>query len=155
MSSPEHPSLAQVAALFVGIALLSAGARAQIAFENHTKSHQSPQVMEIVAHGDFNNDGREDLMVLALAQRRRGHSIFPAAMARTRRPLRCPRQVFLYAVAVGDFNQDGKLDFAASGPSGSQLSIYLEMETARSRRAKSSVTAQPPEKTFRGSPQQT
>lgn len=124
MSSPEHPCLAHLAALFFGIALLPAGAHAQIAFESH-QVHQSPQVMEIVAHGDFNSDGREDLMVLNFGTTSTGALYLSSGDGTYQAPIALPQAVFSNAVAVGDFNQDGKLDFAASGPTGSQLSIYL------------------------------
>jgi hypothetical protein len=42
-----------------------------------------------------------------------------------RAPIALPQAAFPNGVAVGDFNQDGRLDFAAAGSSGSQLSIYL------------------------------
>src|SRR6185437_12187050 len=63
MSLPVHERLSQIAALFLGFGLVPAAAQAQIAFESHQVG-QSPQAMDIVAHADFNNDGREDLMVL-------------------------------------------------------------------------------------------
>ena len=124
MSSPEHRCFAQVAAVLLGIGLLSTGAHAQIAFESHQVG-QSPQAMNIVAHGDFNNDGREDLMVLNFGTTSSGLLYLSSGDGTYQAPVALPQAVFFNAVAVGDFNQDGKLDFAASGPSGSQLSIYL------------------------------
>lgn len=81
--------------------------------------------MNIVAHGDFNNDGREDLMVLNFGTTSSGLLYLSSGDGTYQAPVTLPQAVFFNAVAVGDFNQDGKLDFAASGPSGSQLSIYL------------------------------
>jgi hypothetical protein len=124
MSLPVHERLSQIAALFLGFALVPAAAQAQIAFESHQVG-QSPQAMDIVAHADFNYDGREDLMVLNSGTTSNGLVYLSSGDGTYQAPVTLPQTVFPNGVAVGDFNQDGKLDFAASGPSGSQLSIYL------------------------------
>jgi hypothetical protein len=123
MSLPVHQRAAQIAALCLGCTLLPGGAYAQPHFESH-QTAQYPHGVNITAHGDFNGDGREDLIVQPFA------SPFPSALlylsssdGTYRAPVTLPQQVSL--AAIGDFNHDGKLDFAAPGASGSQMRIYL------------------------------
>lgn len=122
MLSPVQQSFVQIGALFLGIALIPAGANAQIAFESHQVG-QSPSGMQIVSHGDFNNDGREDLMVISYGTSSPAQLYLSSGDGTYQAPIAMPNGAL--PGAVGDFNGDGKLDFAASGPSGSQLNIYL------------------------------
>ena len=124
MVLPVRECLSQVAMLCLGFALMPIGAGAQIAFESHQVARTS-HALDTVAHGDFNNDGREDLMVMNFGTTSTGSLYLSSGDGTYQAPVPLPQAVFMNAVAVGDFNQDGKLDFAASGPSGSQLSIYL------------------------------
>ena len=112
--------------LLLSTAVLPIGGYAQTAFQSHQVA-QSPNVLQIGAHGDFNNDGREDLMVnrfntsgsvTGLLYLSSGNGTYQA-------PVTLPRAVSPGFTAIGDFNGDAKLDFAASGPTGSQVSVYL------------------------------
>ena len=57
----RHPLLA----LFAAVAMLPASLLAQLSFQAHQIGEPGAG-SNIVAHGDFNNDGREDLVVLKL-----------------------------------------------------------------------------------------
>jgi FG-GAP-like repeat/Bacterial Ig domain len=126
VSIPVHHRFLQVSALLVGCAVMPIGGYAQTSFQSHQVA-QGRNVLQIAAHGDFNNDGREDLMVnrfnaggsvTGLLYLSSGDGTYQA-------PVTLPQGVSPGFTAVGDFNGDGKLDFAASGPSGSQVSVYL------------------------------
>jgi len=123
MSFSVHQRFPQLAAFVIGCALLPASALSQVSFQSHQIA-QSPNVTDIAGHGDFNNDGREDLMITrytsapGLLYLSNGDGTYQA-------PINLPQGVAPGFDAVGDFNGDGKLDFAAAGASGSQMRIYL------------------------------
>jgi hypothetical protein len=118
MSLPVHERAAQIAALFAGCMLLLPAAQAQTHFQSQQIAQYS-QASSVVAHGDFNGDGREDLIVQPFGAP--GFLLYLSSGDGTyQAPIPLPA-----AGVIGDFNQDGKLDFAAAGPSGSQISIYL------------------------------
>jgi hypothetical protein len=126
MSCPVQQRLLQCSALLLGCALLPVTSFAQVSFPSHQITTNS-NVIQVAGHGDFNNDGREDLLVnhfnaggsvTGLLYLSSGNGTYQA-------PVTLPQAVSPGFTAVGDFNGDGKLDFAASGPSGSQVSIYL------------------------------
>jgi hypothetical protein len=126
MSFPSHQRFAQLAAFVIGCSLLPASALSQTSFQSHQIA-QSPDVTQVADHGDFNNDGREDLMVnhfnaggsvTGLLYLSSGNGTYQA-------PITLPQGVSPGFSAVGDFNGDGKLDLAAQGPSGSQMRVYL------------------------------
>jgi hypothetical protein len=125
MSSSVHQRFLQLAALLAGCALMPSGGYAQTAFQSHQVT-QSPSVTQVAGHGDFNNDGREDLLVLDFSSpSSKGLLYLSSGDGTYQAPVTLPQAVSPGFTAVGDFNGDGKLDFAASGPSGSQVSIYL------------------------------
>jgi hypothetical protein len=123
MSFPVHQRFAQLAAFVIGCALLPASALSPISFQSQQVA-QSPSVSDIAAHGDFNNDGREDLMVTHYTSAP-GLLYLSSGDGTYQAPINLPQGVSPGFAAVGDFNGDGKLDFAAAGPSGSQMRIYL------------------------------
>jgi hypothetical protein len=52
-----------ISALAIVCALFPMRARTQTSFSEHSL-YNSPSTLTIVGHGDFNNDGREDLVAL-------------------------------------------------------------------------------------------
>src|SRR5881394_505126 len=113
-------------------ALSAAGFAQTPTFTRHSFAYDKFQ--EIRAHGDFNNDGREDFIMLTVDD-----SVQPAVFAHqiylsngdgnynSPIPLEAPPNS---VIAVGDFNHDGKLDYATSGVSAtsgfnSEMHIYL------------------------------
>jgi len=123
---PLHHRFLQVSALLVGCAVMPIDGYAQTAFQSHQVA-QSPNVLQIGAHGDFNNDGREDLMVnrFNTSGSVTGLLYLSTDNGTYQAPVTLPRAVSAGFTAIGDFNGDGKLDFVASGPTGSQVSVYL------------------------------
>ncbi len=113
----------QLAAFVIGCALLPASALPQASFQSHQIT-QSPSVMDIAGHGDFNNDGREDLMVTRYTSAP-GLLYLSSGDGTYQAPMNLPQGVSPNFAAIGDFNGDGKLDFASAGASGSQMRIYL------------------------------
>jgi hypothetical protein len=110
MSFPVLRRFAQLSALFIGCALLPASALAQLSFPSHQIT-QSPNVLEVAGHGDFNNDGREDLLVQQFTQSSASQIYLSSGNGTYQAPKPLPASVNPFTV-VGDFNQDGKLDFA-------------------------------------------
>jgi FG-GAP-like repeat/Bacterial Ig domain len=123
MSFPVHQRFAQLAAFVIGCALLPASALSQISFQSQQVA-QSPSVSDIAAHGDFNNDGREDLMITRYTSAP-GLLYLSSGDGTYQAPINLPQGVSPGFAAIGDFNGDGKLDFAGAGASGSQMRIYL------------------------------
>ncbi len=113
------------AALLAGCALLPVSAHAQLSFQNHLVAADTGNTAGLTysVTGDFNNDGREDIVasqfdgstggITYLLYLSNGDGTYDAS------PKALPKTVD----AIGDFNHDGKLDFA-SDHAGS-LAIYL------------------------------
>src|ERR1700735_3651402 len=100
MRSPSMSrSLLSFSAILLGCALLPVSSFAQLSFE----SHPVAQAGTVTIHGDFNNDGREDLVVGNQLYLSTGDGIYQA-------PTTLPASI----AAIGDFNHDGKLDFVSS-----------------------------------------
>lgn len=113
MSLLHHLSSASALLAFT---LLPVGSFAQLSFESHVLAQGTP-ASGVYAHGDFNNDGREDLV----ASGNSGYSLYLSNGDGTYgAPASMPARV----AAIGDFNEDGKLDFAAISNTGA-LVVYL------------------------------
>ncbi len=115
-------SMYSLAALLAGCALLPVSSLAQLSFQPRQVA-QVRSVSNVVAHGDFNNDGREDLVVITYnptSQTYIDQLYLSSGDGSYEAPMAMPDLVR----AVGDFNNDGKLDFAALGSPG-VLSVYL------------------------------
>jgi hypothetical protein len=127
MSFPVHQRFAQLAAFVISCALLPASALAQISFESHQLALE-PNVTEIAGHGDFNNDGREDLLIEHFTQTSTSFTATPQIYLSSgdgtyQAAKTLPAPVDPAFTAVGDFNHDGKLDFATRN--GSTLVVCL------------------------------
>ena len=99
-----------LSALLVGCALLPVGTLAQLSFESHPVAPAGT----VTAHGDFNNDGREDLVVGNQLYLSNGDGTYLA-------PVMLPASIS----AIGDFNHDGKLDFVSYLPASTSVAVFL------------------------------
>src|SRR5882757_2354939 len=111
-----------LAALLVGCALLPVSSFAQLSFQPRQVA-QVASGSNVVAHGDFNNDGREDLVVITYNATSQTY-IDQLYLSSGDGTYDAPKALPALVQAVGDFNHDGKLDFAALGSPG-VLSAYL------------------------------
>ncbi len=107
-------SMYSLAALLAGCALLPVSSLAQLSFQGHQVA-QSPSGLPVSAHGDFNNDGREDIVSGTQLYLSNGDGTYGA-------PVALPASVD----AIGDFNHDGKLDFITLNQGKTALpAVYL------------------------------
>ncbi len=117
--APAMPVLAMTCALF------PLGAAAQTSFSAHTL-YNSPDTLGVIAHGDFNNDGREDFVVSNLNGTASPSLLFLSNGDGTYdAPVTLPVAGVAGLFAVGDFNHDGKLDYAAATPGSASVATYL------------------------------
>ncbi len=119
------PHVTLLSTLLLGSALVPA-ASAQLSFQSHQVAQYSGS-SDIAGHGDFNNDGREDLLVAENATTPSGfaHSnllYLSNGDGTYDAPRTLSAEFGAGLTAVGDFNHDGKLDFASQE---SVLNIYL------------------------------
>lgn len=112
----------QLLALLIGCALLPAGSFAQVSFESQQIA-KNPYLFNVTAHGDFNNDGREDLVAYKVLSE--DSAILQLYLSNGDGSYQAP--VTLPASAnvglMGDFNGDGNLDFVSAGYQA--FSVYL------------------------------
>jgi FG-GAP-like repeat/Bacterial Ig domain len=125
MSSPVR--LLQWPALLLGCALFPVTSLAQVSFPSHQIT-TNPNVLQVAGHGDFNNDGREDLMVNKFTQTSTSFTPVPLLYLSNgdgtyQAPKTLPGPVDSTHTAIGDFNNDGKLDFATLN--GSSVVVFL------------------------------
>jgi hypothetical protein len=87
--------------------MFAAAALGQTQFQTHqvAQSTNPTPPLAVAAHGDFNNDGREDLVISGSTP-----MLYLSNGDGTYDP---PRALAAVPVAIGDFNQDGKLDYVA------------------------------------------
>ncbi|UWZ86436.1 FG-GAP-like repeat-containing protein [Occallatibacter riparius] len=114
------------AVLSAGFALVTAEAQSQTSFSAHTV-YTSSDISGVIGHGDFNGDGREDLVASDTANgaSQNGLLYLSNSDGTYDAPMRLPQPVTASQFAIGDFNNDGKLDFVAQGTSGAQMVAYL------------------------------
>lgn len=116
--------ITSLSALLVGCALLPVSSFAQLSFQPR-QAAQLASNSALIVHGDFNNDGREDLVVNtydAAKQTYVNQLYLSSADGTYEAPIALPAWV----QTIGDFNHDGNLDlvtFAIGG--GGPVSIYL------------------------------
>lgn len=117
-----------IAMLVASFTCQPAGAQAQTSFSAHTLyTGSASDILTVVGHGDFNGDGREDLIVSDVSNGadQNGWLFLSNGGGTYDPPIRLPQPVPSGKFAIGDFNNDGKLDFVAQGTSGTQMRVYL------------------------------
>jgi hypothetical protein len=113
-------SIALFSELMIGCALLPAASFAQVSFESQQIA-ANPYGFNVTAHGDFNNDGREDLATFRRVDE--DTSIFQLYLSNGDGSYQAPVTLPAGVGIIGDFNGDGNLDFV-SGAAGS-LAVHL------------------------------
>ena len=124
----SHPRAVLCGLLIAGAACLSGSAQAQTTFSAHTLyTGPNSDLIATIGHGDFNGDGREDIVASDLANGTYQNSLLFLSNGDGTydAPIRLPQPISAAKFAIGDFNSDGKLDFAAQGASGTQMHVYL------------------------------
>jgi hypothetical protein len=127
MCFPVHERVVQLSVLIAGCALLPAISTAQVSFPSHQIA-QTSNVTEVAGHGDFNNDGREDLLIVSFTQTSTSFTPTPQIYLSNgdgtfQAPKALPAAVAPGYTAIGDFNGDGKLDFVSQN--GSSIVVCL------------------------------
>lgn len=100
--------------LLLGCALLPGSSNAQLAFEANQvlPTTTFSNALSIQAHGDFNNDGREDLATQQYFTSN-GTIAYQLYLSNGDGTYDGPKTLPASVDAIGDFNHDGKLDFAS------------------------------------------
>ena len=101
-------------------ALLPVSSFAQLSFQTHQVTQFTPP-SNVVFHGDFNNDGREDLVVIVTGNQVNEYLLLSNGDGTYAAPVPVPALV----QAIGDFNHDGYLDIATFSGTSTPVSIYL------------------------------
>ena len=109
------------AALILACALTSSLSYAQLSFNPHQAAPLHSR-SGIGPHGDFNGDGREDILASVLNPST-GNYNEVLYLSTADGTYDAPRTMPAYVGAIGDFNHDGKLDFANT--ESTSISIYL------------------------------
>jgi len=110
-----------LSALLCGCALVPVSSHAQLSFEAHQIS-QNQSTFTVAAHGDFNGDGREDLVLQGYANNTIVYELLLSDQNGTyQAPIMLPASVD----AIGDFNHDGKLDFASYKDDSGNIDVFL------------------------------
>ena len=122
---PSQHLAAKLSALLIGCALLPLSSFAQLTFQPSQKP--IPAGYTVVAHGDFNNDGIEDLVAVDEYINNGPEYLFLSNGGGTyRAPIMLPNSIRGLGVqAIGDFNRDGKLDIATVVSGSTDLTVYL------------------------------
>jgi hypothetical protein len=104
----------QLSALLLGCGLLPVSSFAQLSFQTHQvlPTTNNTDVLSIAAHGDFNNDGREDLATQQYFTSNRTIA-YQLYLSNGNGTYDAPRTLPASVDAIGDFNHDGNLDFAS------------------------------------------
>jgi hypothetical protein len=130
MSFRVHERVVQLSVLLTGCMLFSASAIAQISFPSHQIT-QNSNVLDVAGHGDFNGDGREDLMVERVTQTGTSLTVTPQLyLSNGDGTYQSPKSLPVApgVTVIGDFNHDGKLDFVttiASSSTSNSIVLYL------------------------------
>lgn len=106
--------LCSLAALLAASALLPASSLAQLSFQTHQvlPTTNFTDGISILAHGDFNNDGREDLLTRQYFTSN-GTMTYQIYLSNGDGTYDAAKMLPASVDAIGDFNGDGNLDFAS------------------------------------------
>ncbi len=113
-----------LSALVLAWGALMGASSAQVSFT--ANRFDSTKALKILAHGDFNNDGREDYIVGASSTDLKSGEV-EIYLSNGDGSYNSPIAVPGSPSAIGDFNRDGKLDFA-TGITSVQNSANSEIE---------------------------
>lgn len=105
---------------------LPAAAFAQTSFQTHQITSSSSSLYEVAAHGDFNSDGRADLIVslITAGQGSQGYILLSNGDGTYDPPRALPGNLAKGNAIAGDFNGDGKLD-AVTQSGTNTVEVYL------------------------------
>lgn len=124
VNSPRTCALS-LSALALSV-FIPVAASSQTAFSAHTL-YTSSSFIDMAGHGDFNNDGRDDIILFDQANPNNPVSLL--FLSNGNGTYDAPKTLagFVSAqyTAIGDFNADGNLDYTAWNYSHSQLLIFL------------------------------
>jgi hypothetical protein len=115
-----------LSALAIVCAQFHAGAQTQTSWSEHTL-YTSSDFLSVIAHGDFNNDGREDIVVNASGQDQGASTGQYLLLSNGDGTYDAPIKLastFSSGFIVGDFNHDGNLDYAVLDTAGKGIDIY-------------------------------
>jgi hypothetical protein len=119
--SPYLRSAKLMLACVFSCALSCSASFAQLAFNPH-QAAPLPNRSGIGPHGDFNGDGREDILA-SVHNSSTGNYDEVLYLSTADGTYDAPRTMPAYVSAIGDFNHDGKLDFANT--ESTSISVYL------------------------------
>jgi hypothetical protein len=115
-----------LSALAIVCTQFPAAAQTQTSWSEHTL-YTISDFLSIIAHGDFNNDGREDIVVNASGQDQGASTGQYLLLSNGDGTYDAPIQLastFSTGFIVGDFNHDGNLDYAVLDTAGKGVDIY-------------------------------
>jgi VCBS repeat protein len=110
-------------ALIIACALFCSASFAQLAFNPH-QAAPLPTGSSIVAVGDFNGDGREDVEA-SVYDPSTTIWVWEIFLSTADGTYDAPKRLPALMQAIGDFNHDGKLDFATTQYEGNPISVFL------------------------------
>jgi hypothetical protein len=110
-------------ALIIACALFCSASFAQLAFNPH-QAAPLPSGSGIVAVGDFNGDGRQDVQATVYDPSTTTY-VWELFLSTADGTYDAPKRLPAYIQEVGDFNHDGKLDFATTQYEGNPISVFL------------------------------
>ncbi|MBS1806060.1 MAG: VCBS repeat-containing protein [Acidobacteria bacterium] len=111
------------AALMLSCALSCSVSFAQLAFNPH-QAAPLPSGSGIVAVGDFNGDGRQDVQATVYDPPTTTY-VWELFLSTADGAYDAPKRLPAFIQEVGDFNQDGKLDFVTTQYGSNPISVFL------------------------------
>ncbi len=141
------------AALILFLSSIARGQSVSFVAGRDFQASQSDTSVSLVTSGDFNNDGKVDLLTATSNGQTddsisillgNGDGTFQAPSTITTAP---PANLYVTAIAVGDFNGDGNLDFAVLNQSTNSVVVYLGNGNGTFQAPKTTTIANPPQLT--------